>query len=57
MRLWYVAGGARYPEVRLLLENNMLSNERILPWEPFIRNCRCLNVVERRLLAREGPCR
>lgn len=38
--------GARYPEVRLLLENNVLYNERILPLVLFIRNCRCLNAVE-----------
>ena len=30
--------GARYVEVRLLLENNELSNKENIAWEPFIRN-------------------
>lgn len=30
--------GARYLEVRLLLETNGLSNEENVPWEPFISN-------------------
>ena len=30
--------GARYLEVRLLLENNGLSNEENIAWELFIRN-------------------
>jgi hypothetical protein len=30
--------GARYLEVRLLFENNELSNEENIAWEPFIRN-------------------
>ena len=33
-----LCGGARYLEVRLLLENNGLSNEENIAWEPFIRN-------------------
>ena len=33
----YVAG-ARYLEVQLLLENNELSNEENIAWEPFISN-------------------
>ncbi|MFC6762189.1 FAD-dependent monooxygenase [Sulfitobacter porphyrae] len=33
------ANGARYLEVRLLLETNGLSNQEIVPWAPFIRNC------------------
>ena len=32
------AVGARYPEVRLLLETNELSNQEIVAWEPLIRN-------------------
>ena len=30
--------GARYFEVRLLLENNELSNEKFIVWERFTRN-------------------
>lgn len=30
--------GARYLELRLLLETKGLSNEENAPWEPFIRN-------------------
>ena len=30
-------GGARYLELRLLLENNGLSNEENIAWDPFIR--------------------
>lgn len=30
--------GTRYLEVRILLENNELSNEENIAWEPYIRN-------------------
>lgn len=38
--------GARYLEVRLLLENNVLSNRRNIAWERFTRNFRFGNVAE-----------
>jgi hypothetical protein len=34
----FIYPGARYFEVRILLENNELSNRRTIAWEPFIRN-------------------
>lgn len=38
MRITDVRGGARYFELRLLLEDNELSIEEILPWGLFTRN-------------------